>query len=111
MKTLLQPCVLVVLLYIYVYESCWDVTIVKRTIYIIALFILIESGGEIEADDSLPGPSKAKPIAQTSSVNAFTLISSVMKTGESPKFLSDRLVIPLVIYCKCNMVIYIGTAS
>ena len=31
MKTLLQPCVVVVLLYIYVYESCWDVTNVKLT--------------------------------------------------------------------------------
>ena len=63
--------------------------------YLYTVYLLLESGAEIEADDSLPGPSKLKPMAQTSSINAFTLISSVMKTGESPKFLSDRLAVYL----------------
>lgn len=52
---------------------------------------IIESGTEIEANECLPDSSKSKMITQTSSINAFTLISSVMKTEESPKFLSDRL--------------------
>ena len=53
--------------------------------------LIIESIADIEATECLPSSSKSKTVAQSSSVNAFTLISSVMKTGESPKFLSDRL--------------------
>ena len=68
----------------------------------------------MEANDYFPDSSKSKGIPQSSSLNAFTLISSVMKTGESPKFLSDRLDhlynissgISVLCYC-----IYVGIAS